>query len=349
MRGWFGGISAVGVAASALAFALPAFGADPDDLAADAKLQLAESHVTATLAPTQPWPLFCLHLAFPAAEAAKTYVLDGASGRIEGMFNQAYWPNFAVSPDGSELHAVDSYWETHTRGKRSDYIVVRDARTLQVSEDIPLPAGRLLIVSKKYNFDVTPDGRYGLTYNLAPQTAVTVTDLKARKSVGAIGIPGCGLIFAQAPNRFSTLCADGAIVTVTFDESAKGSLKRAGHVFDAQNDPAFEQYAWDKRGQMLYLLTYHGDVVPVSLAAEQAVTGAKWSLTSAAERSAGWLPGGWQVSHFHSANRRLYVLMHQGQYWTHKNSGTEVWEFDATTGKRLQRIKLPEPGQAVRV
>jgi methylamine dehydrogenase heavy chain len=326
-----------------------ASGIDQDDLDPSAKMQLAESHVTATLKPTSARRLYVLDTAFPAAEAAKTYILNGETGAIEGMFNQAYWPNFAVSPDGAELYAVDSYWEKHTRGKRSDYIVVRDARTLEVKEDIPLPAGRLLIVSKKYNFDVTPDGHYGLTYNLAPQTAVTVTDLKARKSVGAIGIPGCGLIFAQAPKRFSTLCADGAVATVTFDESARASIKRAAQIFDAKNDPAFEHSAWDKRGQMLYLVTYHGNVVPVSLAADQAVAGAKWSLTSDAERAAGWLPGGWQVSHFHSMKRRLYVLMHHGQYWTHKNSGTEVWEFDAATGKRLQRIKLPEPAQSVAV
>jgi methylamine dehydrogenase heavy chain len=349
MRGWFGGISAAGVAASALAFALPAFGADPDDLAADAKLQLAESHVTATLAPTDPRRLFVLDVAFPAAEAAKTYVLDGTTGRIEGMFNQAYWPNFAVSPDGGELYAVDSYWEKHTRGKRSDYIVVRDARTLQVSEDIPLPAGRLLIVSKKYNFEVTPDGRYGLTYNLAPQTAVTVTDLKARKSVGTIGIPGCGLIFAQAPNRFSSLCADGAIATATFDESANATIRRTANVFDAKTDPAFEHSGWDKHHQMLYLVTYHGSVVPVSLAGEQAVASATWSLTSDAERRAGWRPGGWQVCHFHSSKRRLYVLMHRGHDWTHKNSGTEVWEFDAAAGRRIQRVQLPEPAQSIAV
>jgi methylamine dehydrogenase heavy chain len=290
-----------------------------------------------------------LDTAFPAAEAAKTYVLDGSTGAIQGMFNQAYWPNFAVSPDGTELYAVDTYWEKHTRGKRSDYIVVRDARTLDVKEDIPLPAGRLLIVSKKYNFDVTPDGHYGLTYNLAPSTAVTVTDLKARKSVGSIPIPGCGLIFAQAPNRFSSLCADGSIATVTFDESAQGSIKRADKVFDAKNDPAFEHSAWDKKHQMLYLVTYSGDVVPVSLAGEKAAPAAKWSLTTPAERAAGWRPGGWQISHFHSANRRLYVLMHQGHPWTHKNSGTEVWEFDAAAGKRLQRIKLAEPAQTVAV
>ena len=347
MRGRFGGIPAAVVAASALA--LRAHSADADDLAADAKLQLAESHVTATLTPTDPRRLFVLDVAFPAAQAAKTYVLDGASGRIEGMFNQAYWPNFAVSPDGSELYAVDSYWEKHTRGKRSDYIVVRDARTLQVSEDIPLPAGRLLIVSKKYDFDVTPDGRYGLSYNLAPQTAVTVTDLKARKSVGSIAIPGCGLVFAQAPTRFSSLCADGAIATVTFDESANGSTKRTANVFDAKNDPAFEHSGWDKHHQMLYLVTYHGKVVPVSLANEQAVPGATWSLTDDAERRAGWRPGGWQVCHFQSPKRRLYVLMHRGRDWTHKDSGTEVWEFDAAAGRRLQRVKLPEPAQSIAV
>src|ERR1700722_3150521 len=286
MRGWKGGISAASFAARALV-ASGAFAGDADDLNADAKLQLAESHVTATLTPTDQRRLYVLDVAFPAAEAARTYILDGASGQIEGMFNQAYWPNFAVSPDGGELYAVDSYWEKHTRGKRSDYVVVRDARTLDVKEDIPLPAGRLLVVSKKYNFDVTPDGRYGLTYNLAPSTAVTVTDLKARKSVGAIPIPGCGLIFAQAPNRFSSLCADGSIVTVTFDESAKSSLQRADKVFDAKNDPAFEHSAWDKKHQMLYLVTYSGDVVPVSLAGERAVPAAKWSLTTQAERAAG--------------------------------------------------------------
>lgn len=344
-----GAIVALAVAGAAGAQVRAAFAVDPDDLDASAKMQLAEPHVTAVLKPTNPRRLYVLDTAFPAAEAAKTYILNGETGAIEGMFNQAYWPNFAVSPDGTELYAVDSYWEKHTRGKRSDYIVVRDARTLEVKQDIPLPAGRLLIVSKKYNFDVTPDGHYGLTYNLAPQTAVTVTDLKTRKSVGAIGIPGCALIFAQAPNRFSTLCADGAIATVTFDPSAKASIKRAAQIFDAKNDPAFEHSAWDKRDQMLYLVTYHGYVVPVSLAADQAVAGAKWSLTTDAERAAGWLPGGWQVSHFHSRKRRLYVLMHQGRNWTHKNSGTEVWEFDATTGKRLQRITLPEPAQSVAV
>jgi methylamine dehydrogenase heavy chain len=85
------------------------------------------------------------------------------------------------------------------------------------------------------------------------------------------------------------------------------------------------------------------------LAAEQAVAGTKWSLTNDVERAAGWRPGGWQVSHFHTSNRQIYVLMHQGKAWTHKNSGTEVWQVDAANGRRLQRIKLREPAQSVAV
>ncbi len=322
----------------------PAAGAE-----ARGKLTTAESPTVAVLAPMNPRRLFVLDTMFPAAQAAKTYVLDGSTGAIEGMFNQAYWPNFGISPDGTELYAVDTYWEKHTRGRRSDYIVVRDARTLDVREDVPLPNGRQIIVSKKNNFDITPDGRYGLTYNLAPETAVTITDLRARRTVGEVAIPGCALIFAQAPHRFSSLCADGAVLTASFDDDGAFTTQRATRVFDAVNDPAFEHSGWDKPHRTLYLVTYHGRVIPVDLDGEKAVPGTPWWLASEQERAEGWLPGGWQVSHVHSATRRLYVLMHQGHYWTEKSSGTEVWEFDAADGRRLQRIRLPEPAQSISV
>ena len=100
---------------TALLFAGQAHSLQQNDLDPRAQLQLAESHVTATLAPTNARRLYVLDTAFPAAEAAKTYVLNGTTGVIEGMFNQAYWPNFAVSPDGAELYAVDTYWEKQDR------------------------------------------------------------------------------------------------------------------------------------------------------------------------------------------------------------------------------------------
>jgi methylamine dehydrogenase heavy chain len=325
-------------------------GAQTGETQSPSSQQLAESHTIAKLSPTNPRRLFVTDVNFPSAQASRTYILDGSTGKVEGMLNQGYWPNFSVAPDGSELYAVDSYWEKHTRGKRSDYLVVRDARTLEVKADVPLPEGRLLVVSKKYDFDVTPDGRYGLTYNLAPSTEVTVTDLKERKPAGSVSIAGCGLVYAQGPNRFSSLCSDGAVLTASFDASGTNltsSTKKVDGVFDAGNDPAFEHSAWDKKDGKLYLLTYRGNVIPVDLTGEQAVPAKKWSLTTSEERKQGWLPGGWQLSHFHTGKKIFAVLMHQGRFWTQKAAGKEAWIFDAQTGKRTNRIRLQEAATSV--
>lgn len=337
-----------------LAFALLADGGavlaqQRDDLDPGAKLAVSESHQTATLSPAHARRLFVMDTAFPAAEAAKTYIIDGTTAKLEGMFSQGYWPNFATAPDGAYLYAVDTYFEKHTRGKRSDYLVVRDARTLAVLDDILLPNGRFLVVSKKYNFGVTPDGRYGLSFNLAPRTAVSVVDLKARKYVGDIDIPGCGLIFPQAATRFTSICADGSVATVTFDAALKSTTERLRKVFDAEKDPVFEHSGWDKQDSMLYLVAYSGTVFPLDLSGAVATKLPSWSLTSAEERAAGWKPGGWQLTHFHIPTKRLYVLMHQGHQWTHKNLGTEVWVFDAPSGKRVQKIPLDKPAQSIAV
>jgi methylamine dehydrogenase heavy chain len=341
--------AAVGAMTATLCVSATVFAQAKDDLDPGAKMPIAESHVTATLSPTHARRLFVLDTSFPAAEAGKTYILDGDKGTLEGMFSQGYWPNFAVSPDGLFLYAADTYFEKHTRGKRSDYLVVRDARTLEVLKDIALPNGRLLVVSKKYNFGITPDGRYGLSYNLAPRTSVSVVDLRLREYVGEIDIPGCGLIFAQAPNRFTTLCADGSVATVTFDEKLKATTERVKKVFDAENDPVFEHSGWDRPDRMLYLVSYSGMVVPLDLSGAAAIKQASWSLTTPAEKEDGWKPGGWQVSHFHAPSKRLYVLMHRGHEWTEKSPGTEVWVFDVQTQKRIQRIALHKPAQAIAV
>ena len=327
----------------------PASAPEKDDLDPGAKLQISESHVTAKLSPTSPRRLFILDTAFPAAEAGKTYVVDGTSGKVEGIFNQGYWSNFAIAPDGSAIYSADTYFEKHTRGKRQDFLVIRDAQTLDVLDDILLPNGRLLIVTKKYDFGVTPDGRYGLSYNLAPRTSVSVVDLKSRHYVGEIDIPGCGLIFPQSPNQFTTLCSNGSVETATFDEALKTSIERVNKVFDAEKDPVFEHSGWDKRDRMLYLVSYSGTVIPLDLTGNVARKLASWSLTTDVERTAGWKPGGWQVTHFHIPSKRLFVLMHRGHEWTHKVAGTEVWVFDVQTQKLLQKIKMNKPTQAIAV
>ena len=49
----------------------------------------------------------------------------------------------------------------------------------------------------------------------------------------------------------------------------------------------------------------------------------------------------------HAADGLIYVLMHQGGEWTHKQAGSEIWVFNARDGKRTERLSLPEAASAV--
>ena len=62
-----------------------------------------------------------------------------------------------------------------------------------------------------------------------------------------------------------------------------------------------------------------------------------------------WRPGGQQVLAVHRATRRLYVLMHTGNYWTQKADGTEVWVLDSARHTLVRRIKLEAPGHGIAV
>ena len=59
--------------------------------------------------------------------------------------------------------------------------------------------------------------------------------------------------------------------------------------------------------------------------------------------------GGWQVAALHRSDSHLYVLMHQGHHWTHKDAGTEVWELDAPSHRLVRRLKLGVPVNSIAV
>jgi len=51
----------------------------------------------------------------------------------------------------------------------------------------------------------------------------------------------------------------------------------------------------------------------------------------------------------HRASKRLYVLMHAGNYWTHKKTGTEVWVMDGARQTLIRRISLEAPARSIAV
>jgi methylamine dehydrogenase heavy chain len=318
--------------ASALLLPAPALAQIPES----AELPTAEEHPTATLPEASPHWVYILEPVFPHLITTKVWIVDGDSLGIVGMINGGYTANLGLA-DGSELYMAETFWSRGSRGDRTDVVTTFDGRTLDPEDEVVLPQGRFLVVPKKYDGALSTDGRYMLSFNMDPATSVSVVDVQNQSYLTDIETPGCALIFPSAPRRFSMICADGSMLTVTFEDSGEAQMTRSEPFFDAQNDPVFEHPGFSTKDGQAYFVSYRGMVYPVDLSGDEPQFGEAWSLLAEDEKGH-WWPGGWQVAAYHPGSNRLFVNMHEGAIWTHKHAGEEVWVFDLDSKERLQRI-----------
>jgi methylamine dehydrogenase heavy chain len=277
---------------------------------------------------------------------SQVYVVDGDSRKIVGMLTAGMISTAAISPDHSRIFVGDTFFSRGTRGSRTDVITVYDAKSLDPVSEIAIAPKRQLASPDNLQLGATSDGRLLLVANMTPATSVTVIDLAASKVLGEIAIAGCAEFQLTGKRQFVSLCGDGSILMVDFDDNGKAvSEKRSSVFFNAEKDPIFASPAIIKSEN--YYVTYHGVVHPVDMSTDPPSPGPTWSLTTDQERAAGWRPGGSQPIWGHSASGLMYALMHQGGEWTHKQPGPEIWVFNAKEGKRIERLSLPEPASAI--
>jgi methylamine dehydrogenase heavy chain len=139
------------------------------------------------------------------------------------------------------------------------------------------------------------------------------------------------------------LCSDGALLTITLDESGReAGRQRSQSFFDPVRDPVTEKAV--RRGDRWLFVSFEGLVHPVDVSGETPSFGERWSLLDSADRAEGWRVGGQQHLALHGPTGRLYSLVHQGGPDTHKDPGTELWVYDVESRRRLQRITLRSPG-----
>ena len=311
-----------------------------ESLHEEAKLEVAEAHTIQTLTAADAHRVYVVEPIFPVFSRSKVWVVDGDAMKILGMFGSGAAGNLSIAPDHSRLYYADTHWSRGDRGERTDVITAFDARTLSPVGEAILEKGRFLVVTKRFNSDTSPDGRYVFSYNMAPSTAISVVDATDMSYQGEIEIPGCALVFPSAPRRFSSVCADGTLLTTTFDDNLASTNTRSAAFFDAENDPVFEHPAFDKPANKVHFVTYEGNVITANLTPNEPSFEQPWSLLSKTDRKNMWRPGGWMPVTYNAPLNRLYVLMHRGLRWTHKQAGEEVWVYDMRTKKRVKRIKL---------
>jgi methylamine dehydrogenase heavy chain len=277
-----------------------------------------------------------------------TRIMDGETRKILGTVYGGYQGNFEISPDHREIYMIDTYYSRGWHGDRTDVVTILDAHTTNVLGEVVIPPKRLLIVPKRNSTSLTPDGKFLLVANMTPATSVTVVDIKARKFLGEIETPGCAQVTATANRQFFSMCADGSMLTVQFDDAGKATAKKQSKpLFDPNTDPMFDQPAL--AGDKAYFISYHGMVLPVDFSGPEAAAQPTWSMLNATDSGQKWRPGGWQTVTYNAKSGQLYALMHQGGEWTHKQFGTEVWVFNAQTHQRVARIRLKTPGYSIMV
>ncbi len=301
------------------------------------------------LPPAGPHWVFVMAPFSGTLEVTSVVVVDGDSLKVLGQLTGGLVSAFTVAPDHRQIYMADTYYSRGARGDRTDVLTVYDARKLAPSGEVAIPTKRQLSIPDSSSMGVTPDGRVVLVANMTPATSVTVVDARSRKLAGEIAIPGCAEILVSGPKQFASVCGDGSMMTTQFDDSAKvTSQKRtAKPFFDVEKDPVFGVPAMV--GKQAYFVSYHGMVYPVDLSANPAKPGAPWPLLNAAEKKQGWVPGGWQPIWGYGKGGLLYVLMHQGREWSHKDPGNQVWVFNVREHKRVDRIALPVAANSILV
>jgi len=313
----------------------------------------AETSDVATLPPAGPHRAFVM-----AALSSGANVIDADSKdlKVLGLVPINRFGLLAVSRDASRVFVTETFYSHGNRGTREDVLAIYDGRTLNLLKEIALP-GRLQVLPKPQIFDLSEDGRLGFVYDMVPASSVHVIDLEQGKLVTSIDLPGCALAFPYGPRAFGTICGDGTIGTVQVPQTGPAKAVFSKPFFEANADPLFESGVIDKSSGDAWFLTFSGKIFPAKLG-ETPVVGKSWALSVAAGlppvgtgvQELAWRPGGaGQVMALHRTSKRLYVLMHVGNYWTHKKAGTEVWVMDGVHQTLIRRISLEAPARSIAV
>jgi methylamine dehydrogenase heavy chain len=302
----------------------------------------AEAYFTESLPQSSPHWVFVNDFNFFGYLDGKVYLFDGDSGQMLGMMSTGAYQNaIEIAPDFSAIYSPVTFYARHSRGARTDALVIYDTKSLHSGDDdeVVIPPKRATGMPQRGYSGISDDGRFVYVANMTPASSVSVVDVAARTFVGEIETPGCALVYPTGPRSFASLCGDGTLATFVLDDAgAVVARGRTPKFFDPEADPVTEKAS--RLGATWLFVSFEGYVHPVDFAAGAGTPREKWSLFGDAERAAGWRPGGSQFTAVHEGLGRLYVIVNQGGRDAHKNPGEQVWVYDLKRRKRAQVIEV---------
>jgi methylamine dehydrogenase heavy chain len=302
----------------------------------------AEQLKVEQLPPRSPHWVYVYDDVFDNEVDSRVQLFDGDSYRRLGQIDGGFYTSVNISPDGATTAVATSYFARGGHGARTDVVEFTDNRSLTVTHEIVLPSKRAMTGPSLFNIAYSADQHFLYAAYLTPAASFGVLDPARGTVLGEIDTAGCVLVIPSGPNRVSSICESGRLLTVTLDAQGHEATRAMSEpFFNADTDPVFVQGIPTTNGYAL--LSFLGEVHEIDFSGAQPVFATPWSLVSAGEKGQ-WRPGAMQVGAIHRALGRLYVPMHQGGEGTHKDGGTEMWVFDLTTHRRLARWPLKAQG-----
>lgn len=308
--------------------------------AGTASVEPEESSVKTAPAPKPSWFFVQRGFVIPG-----TAIYDTGTGKYIAQVETPMLGDMAIDPAGKHYYVAETDWSRRLHGTRQDFISVYDSATLKLEGDIDIP-GRILVGGREHNFIVSDDGKTAYVYNFSPVSSVNIVDLTKRKFVRSFELPGCADLILNPGVGLAALCSDGSIASINLT-GAKEEITRTDPFFSATTDPIFDNVQYDKAKDEVVMLTYTGLVYTAKLGAKPTV-GTPFSIQEAAGVRKGdtkplevnWFPGGGQPIALHRASGHLFVLMHSGEYWSHKDGASEIWDIDLAAHKVVKRLTV---------
>ena len=270
------------------------------------------------------------------------YIIDATTGEMHGLINVSQMtPAVQPNHDRGEFYATNIYWSRGNYGERTDLLIVHDFENLAPVAEIELPQKSMIIGFRNY-IQLLSGGNHVATSNMTPAQSVSVIDIANRSFVGEISTPGCSLILAVENNDFLTICGDGTLMLVDVDDNGRESGRvRSPQFFDVHADAVYDRPVESADGWLLF--THGGKAIDVSVDGSDIDIGEPWDLITEEEREEGWWPGGGQLASLHKDLGLFYLVMHQGEQYTHHEAGTEIWVFSTMSQRKIATIEFEAP------
>lgn len=297
---------------------------------------LPAEHLTiAKAGPKSPHWVYVLDMAFNNEIDSRVYLFDGDTYRRIGQIDAGFMPGVNLSPDGKTTVIATTYFARGGHGPRTDVVEFNDNTTLAKTGEIVIPPKHAQTLAMLFTVAYSADGRFVYAPYLTPAASFGVLDPAKKTVLSEIDTAGCTLVIPSGPNRVSSICESGRLLTVTLDAQGHETARTTSDpFFDPDQDPVFAQGVPITDGYAY--ISFLGQVHEVDFSHAKPVMRAPWPLVSGTDKGV-WRPGGTQIGAVHRSLGKMFVPMHRGGEGSHKQGGSEIWVFDLKSRQRTAR------------